>query len=273
MLKFGTRFMLTGGASGIGAATAELLVARGHRVAVCDVNREATLNLCAKLGERAHPLYLDVRQYTEWERALNETWNELGGVDVLINNAGLVHTGLSHEVPLEKLSHMVDVNLVGVINGVHSAVPRFLEQGYGHVINTASLASFIPLPGTAVYAATKHAVRAFTHGCAIELGDTPVKFTLVCPGAVETPMLAKQVDDDAAALSFSDKPLAPQSVAQAILKAAEEQPREILVPPVRGNLLRLAGAFPGIVNRMFPAAQRRGRAELARRRALMNNPG
>ena len=266
MPQAGTVWLITGGASGVGAATATLAAGRGQRVAVADINLEGARAVCQRLGDGAVPVSLDVRDPTQWERTLDEVWQRFGRVDILVNNAGLVHIGFTIDLSIEKLRHMVEVNVLGVVNGVRTVVPRFLAQGGGHVINVGSLAGFVPMPGQALYAGTKHAVRAFTHGCALELRHTPVRFTLVCPAAIDTPMLRQQIGSDAATLSFADAALTAEQVADAVWRAAEEQPSEILLPKARGELLRLAGTFPAIVKRLIGGAEARGRKELARRR-------
>jgi NADP-dependent 3-hydroxy acid dehydrogenase YdfG len=266
MLQPESVFLITGAASGVGAATTRLAVSRGHRVAACDVNRDGLAALCTPLGANAQAIDLDVRDPEDWGRALDAVWQRFGRLDVLVNNAGLVHVGFMHEVPLEKLRHMVDVNVLGVIYGVRLSVPRFLKQGHGHIVNVASLASFVPLPGQATYAGTKHAVRAFNHGVALELRDTPITLTLICPAAIDTPMLRQQISSDAAALSFADKSLTAEQVAEAVLRGARDKPREILLPAARGELLRVAGVFPGVVARMVRGAEARGRRVLMRLR-------
>ncbi|MDP3940488.1 MAG: SDR family oxidoreductase [Deltaproteobacteria bacterium] len=264
MLKAGSVFFITGAASGIGAATAELVASKGHRVAVCDLNLEAASVLAKRLGENAHPIAIEVREAGAWESALDEAWKRFGGIDVLVNNAGVIHTGWVREQPFDKLQHMIDVNLIGLMRGVLATVPRFQDQGHGHVINVGSLASFVPLPGQTVYAATKHAVRAFHHGFAMEQRDRRVTFTLVCPGVVDTPMLRQQYGIDASALSFSSPAMQPGEVAEAILRAARERPLEILIPAFQGAQLRLAGIFPRIVRLMKAGAEARGRKAMSK---------
>jgi NADP-dependent 3-hydroxy acid dehydrogenase YdfG len=259
----GSVFFITGAADGIGAATAELVASRGHQVAVCDLNQSAGAALCERLGEKAHAITLDVRDTGSWERALEEAWQRFGRIDVLVNNAGVIHTGWVNEQPLEDLEHMIEVNLLGLMKGVRATVPRFQAQGHGHVINIGSLASFVPLPGQSVYAATKHAVRAFHHGYAMEQRDGRVTFTLVCPGVVDTQMLRKQVGIEASYISFSMPPLRPEAVARAILRGAEKKPHEILIPVLQGEGLRFLGIFPRILRWIAPGFEARGRKAMA----------
>lgn len=263
MLKPGSVFFITGAASGIGAATAALLSARGHRVAACDVDFEAASALAGRLGEGTRAIQIDVRKPEDWQRALDEAWTSFGGVDVLVNNAGVIHTGWVRDQPFADLRHMVEVNLLGLMQGVLATVPRFHAQGHGHVINMGSLGAFVPLPGQSVYAATKHAVRAFHHGYAMEERDKRVAYTLVCPGVVDTPMLHQQVGNDASAISFSVPAMEPGRIAAAVLRAAEKQPLEILIPALEGERLRLAGIFPRLVRWMAPVAEKKGRKAMA----------
>lgn len=122
-MKPGSVFFITGAARGIGAATAELVVARGHRAVVGDVDAEAARDLCKRLGEMALAVHLDVRDVESWERSLDHAWQHFGGVDVLVNNAGLIHSGWVREQSRDEIEHMIDVNLLGPINGCGRPFP------------------------------------------------------------------------------------------------------------------------------------------------------
>ncbi len=259
-------FFITGGAHGIGAATAELAIARGKRVAVCDVDHEAAERLCERLGATSHAIHLDVRDPESWQQSLDRAWQHFGAVDVLVNNAGLIHSGRLAEQSLEQIHHMINVNLLGVILGLRAALPRLAQQGHGHVVNVASLASFAPLKGQVLYAATKHAVRALHHGVVLESEDLPVGFSLICPGAVDTGMLQHQIPHDSNAVSFAGRPLTPEQVAEAIYRAAERHPVEVLLPRFQGHALRLAGALPFLARPLARMAERQGLRALARLR-------
>lgn len=258
---------VTGGAHGIGAAFARLAVGRGRRVVIADVDATAARALAAELGERAHAVALDVRDEAAWERALDEAWARFGRVDVLVNNAGLLHGGRLLEQSPAQLRHMLDVNLVGVANGLRAAVPRLVRQGGGHVVDVGSLASYLPLKGQAFYSATKHAVRALHHGFALEQAGGPVAFTLVCPAAVDTGMLRQQIGADSNAIAFAGRPLTPEQVAEGIWRAAVRRPRELLLPAAGGLGARLLGAFPALLALVTPHVERAGRAALRRLRA------
>jgi NADP-dependent 3-hydroxy acid dehydrogenase YdfG len=267
MLRADAVCFVTGAAHGIGAAFARLAVARGRRVAIADVDAPAARALAAALGERAGAIALDVRDPAAWERALDDAWARWGRVDVLVQNAGLLHGGTLLEQSPEQLREMLDVNLMGVVHGLRAGVPRLARQsGGGHVVDVASLAGYVPLKGQAFYAATKHAVRALHHAFALEQAGGSVTFTLVCPGAVDTGMLRQQVGADSNAMAFAARALAPERVAEALWRAATRRPREILLPAGGGFGARLLGAFPALLARVTPHVERSGRAALRRLR-------
>jgi len=257
-MKPGSVFLVTGAANGIGAATADLVVGQGHRVAICDIDARGAAELAGRLGDAAYPLCLDVRSEADWNEALDLCWKRFGGIDVVVNNAGLVHNGFVRNQTDEQIRHMVEVNYLALITACRIVVPRLIAQGHGHVINIGSLAGFIPLKGQAVYSGTKHAVRAFHHALALEHEADPVDFSLVCPTAVATGMLAQQVGHESAALSFAQDSLTAAEVAQGILHAAEHRPAEVLLPAGRGELVRLFGSYPGAVKRITRFSEARG---------------
>jgi NAD(P)-dependent dehydrogenase (short-subunit alcohol dehydrogenase family) len=233
--------MITGGASGIGTTVAELALATGHRVVVADIDIVRAADLAMRLGERAFAVKLDITSESEWQSALDAVWAREGRLDVLINNAAIVHAGWARDVPLSGHRDTIQTNCLGAINGMMTALPRFKQQGSGHLITVASMVAFVPYPGLASYAAAKHALRAFHVALAIEEAAGPVVFTLVYPGATETPMLEKESKSDALALAFAGEPCSPQEVARLIVDAIETRPEEIYLPPERGEAVRKLG--------------------------------
>ena len=205
---------------------------------------------------------LDVTEAVAWERAVAEILEADGRIDVLVNNAGVCLPGACAEVSAEDDRLTVEVNLFGVMNGVRTFLPRFLGRDRGHFINVASMAAFAPVPDLAAYCATKHAVRAYTHSCALDHRHAPIHWTLACPSAVETPMLQSMRKKQAGVVVFNETPMPPERMAQAILDTIREPKREVLVPRTKGNLLRLLGLFPGLLSRGMDEAERRGRDSL-----------
>jgi NAD(P)-dependent dehydrogenase (short-subunit alcohol dehydrogenase family) len=263
----GKVLFITGAARGIGAATAQEAVRRGHRVVLADIDGDGAQALARSLGESALGLALDVRDPAQWQQALDAAWSRFGRIDVLVNNAGVVHTGYVLDVPFEQHRHTVEVNYLGPIAGVLAALPRLIAQGGGHVITVCSLTAYMPFPSLASYAGTKHALRGFHHSLAWEYRKQPVDFTIVYPPSVETPMLQQEALDDSAAAAFAEPAVTPDVIARAILDAVRDKPREVTIPAFQGWLLRAFGAFVWIMRIVLADLEKHGRKNLAKRRA------
>lgn len=240
-MKQGRVVMITGAASGIGAAVAELAVAAGDHVVIADIDLRRAEATAEHLGNNAWALELDIKSEMEWNSALEKVYEREGRLDVLVNNAAIVHTGWARDLPVSAHIDTIETNCFGAITGMMSALPRFKEQGSGHLITVASMVAFLPYPGLASYAAAKHALRAFHVALAIEERESPVDFTLVYPGATETPMLEKESLDDTMALAFAGLPMTAMHVAANIVQAMETRPDEIYLPPERGDAVKALG--------------------------------
>jgi short-subunit dehydrogenase len=255
------RVLVTGAAKGIGAAIARLCVEAGHAVVALDIDEQGLAQLRGSLPG-IDTARLDVRDLAAWERVASSVESRGSPIDVLINNAGVCLPGRCDQVSAEDDRQTVEVNLLGVINGVRTFLPRFLARERGHVINVASMAAFAPAPDLATYCATKHAVRAYTHSCALDHRHAPVHWTLACPSAVETPMLQGMRNKRAGAVVFTEKPMPPERFARAVVDAIRSPKREVLVPNARGKIIRLLGLFPGLLSRGMDDAVRKGLAAL-----------
>ena len=162
----------------------------------------------------------------------------------------------------------LDVNSKGVIFGTQAAVRVMLEQGHGHIINIASLAGVAPVPGLALYSASKFAVRGYTLAAAFELREKNIKVTAICPDAVQTPMLDQQVNREEAAMTFSGSasPLTVEDIARAVFeRALPKAPLEITLPLLRGLMAKFGSAFPGSSFAMLNWLRSRGRQRQAQR--------
>jgi NAD(P)-dependent dehydrogenase (short-subunit alcohol dehydrogenase family) len=205
--------VVTGGASGIGFALAERFAAEGMRLVLADVE-EAALEGAAKrladAGAEVLALPTDVTDAVAMNALADATFDRFGTAHVICNNAGVVVGGPTWEIPLAEWEWILGVNLWGVVHGVRSFVPRLVEQEEGHVVNTASVAGLGPLPFSAPYTATKHAVVGISASLYHELGlsGSPVGVTVLCPGFLSTNLLdaarnwperlgpRRQLDDD-----------------------------------------------------------------------------
>lgn len=186
--------IVTGGASGIGRALSEALVARGATVVVADIDGHGAewvaRELRARGPGRATSVTVDVADRSAITDVIETTHREHGRLDLLCNNAGLGVAGEPEELTDAHWDKTLDVNVRGVIHGCGAAYPLLLEQGSGHIVNTASLAGLIPNPATMTpYAMSKHAVVGLSLGLRAAATDTGVGIHVACPGLIETPML------------------------------------------------------------------------------------
>lgn len=180
---------ITGGARGIGYHTAEELIRRGHRVAIGDID-ELQLKVAAEELDLDVAVRLDVTDPASIASFLDVTEEALGPIDVFINNAGVMPTGHVHEETDEVTRRQVEINVLGVIFGTKIALQRMLPRRHGHIINTASLAGELPVPGLATYCGTKFAVIGFTEAARQEYRRSGVALSTVRPTFTNTELVS-----------------------------------------------------------------------------------
>ncbi|MGW4398187.1 SDR family oxidoreductase [Amycolatopsis nivea] len=223
---------ITGASSGIGEATARLLAARGAAV-VLGARREDRLEALAKEirdeGGRAVACVTDVTQRADLDRLVRRAVEEFGRLDVLVGNAGIAKLGPVADADVDGWSAMIDVNVRGVLNGIAAALPVFRRQGRGHLVTTVSTSGLKIVPGQAVYAGTKNAVRTILEALRQESTDGVLRTTSVSPGFVRTE-LADSIDDpgerEQIRRRVEEFALDPAAVARAIAFAVE-QPEDV----------------------------------------------
>lgn len=241
--------VITGGGSGIGEALCRLSAALGMNVVVADIDLAAAQRVCASLvaaGRTAIAAKVDVAQATEIEQLAEIAYGTYGGVHLLCNNAGVVPSGRYRPVwdyPLEDWRWAFDVNLMGVVHGLRSFVPRMLaQQAESHIVNTASVAGLVSGSGSPVYSASKHAVVRVTEALYASLREqgAPIGVTALCPGLVNTRIYesernrperlrlasgaaAETPELQAIASDLYANALSPGSVAEQVFDAVREQ--------------------------------------------------
>lgn len=191
--------VITGASSGMGEAAARHLAQKGARVVLAARRSDridAVANEINKLGGSAIAMATDVTLEEDVKALVDAAVKQWGRIDVLINNAGVMPLSTLDQAKVSEWNQMIDVNLRGVLHGIAAALPYMKAQKSGQIINTASVAAHLVFPASAVYSATKYAVRALTEGLRKEASEYNVRATLISPGAVSTELLDHISDKD-----------------------------------------------------------------------------
>jgi NAD(P)-dependent dehydrogenase (short-subunit alcohol dehydrogenase family) len=238
--------IITGGAGGIGKALAEELAERSCYLVLADINSELLEKTAAELrtaGVQLDATTVDVRDAEQVRALVERAHRELGRIDYMFNNAGVNLCAELRDTSLEDWNLLIDVNLRGVVHGVHAAYPIMREQGFGHIINTASAAGLIPAAAEGAYAATKHAVVGLSSTLRIEAASFGVKVSVVCPGLVDTPILGAtkyvKLDPEALRKIWPGKPIPPRKAARQILRGVDRNRFYIVLTATVEALWRL----------------------------------
>jgi NAD(P)-dependent dehydrogenase (short-subunit alcohol dehydrogenase family) len=229
---------ITGGARGIGRAIAAELARAGARVGIGDVDLAAAEDAAAAIDGDVHAFQVDVTDRASMEGFVDGVEERLGPLDVMVNNAGILLVGPFLEEDDAATERQIAVNVMGVVHGMRTALPRMRERGRGHVVNIASTASWVAPHGEVSYAATKHAVLALTDGVREEVADTGIELTGVFPGLVDTE-LAKGTKPPR-----GSKWISPDDVAKAVVAAIREPRPDVFVPRDLALTARLARVLP-----------------------------
>lgn len=189
--------VITGASSGLGEATAQLLSEQGAIVALGARRKERIDALVDKLGAaggKAIAVQTDVTQREQVKNLVDSTVRAFGRIDVMINNAGVMPQSLLENLKVDEWDEMIDVNIKGVLYGIAATLPIMKQQKAGHIINVSSVAGHKVGPGSAVYAATKHAVLALSEGLRQEVKPYNIRTTVISPGAVATELPQRVID-------------------------------------------------------------------------------
>src|SRR5512137_985141 len=262
--------LVTGGAGGIGRAVARALAGAGARVVLAgrDV---AALRAVELPGPPAMAVPLDVRDEAGWDRAVGAVLRDLGRLDLLVHNAGVLEVGPLEARTVEAIRSIVDTNLTGAMLGTRAALPA-LRESRGAIVHVASLGGLVPMPFEAAYGATKAGLRHLSFSLRSELAGSGVTVSVVAPGSVDTAQLSQELRHDEASLSFAEPALHPDVVGKAVLAAIHGDAAEVLVPAGGGLLARIAAAFPGLWLWILPFLRRAGARRMARMRSEQARP-
>lgn len=236
--------IITGASSGLGEATAKRLAASGAKLMLAARREDRLKELVAAIassGGTATYLVTDVTDRAQVEALAKETLNTYGRIDVLVNNAGLMPLSPLDQIKVEEWDKMIDVNIKGVLYGIAAVLPMMRQQKSGHIINVSSVAGHKVFPGSAVYCATKFAVRAISEGLRLE-SNGEIRSTNISPGAVATELTSTITDADTAANMNAlyeiaiDADAIARAIAYAIEQPGDVDVNEMIIRPTRQEL-------------------------------------
>ncbi len=262
---------ITGAASGMGRATALLFAQKGWFVGVFDINDKGLDTLREKLGDdNCFARKLDVTDKVEFESVVADFGKITGGkLDLLFNNAGIGAGGFFEDIPFEKSLEVVRVNLIGVLNGIHSALPLLKNSENSLCFTTSSSSATYGAPGLAVYAATKHGVKGLTEALSVEFRRHNIRAADVLPGLIDTAILhttnqyenGKVVKRDSREL-IKNAPkegmfrlIPPEDVAECVWQAYHSEKLHWYVPEEVGEIDKAKGESPESVREMYISMQ------------------
>jgi NADP-dependent 3-hydroxy acid dehydrogenase YdfG len=228
----GKVIVITGASSGLGEASARLLSAQGATVVLGARRQDRIRALAGELttnGGKALAIATDVTRRDQVQKPVDAAAEACGRIDVMINNAGLMPQALLERLDVNDWDRMIDVNIKGVLYGIAAALPHMQRQKAGHFVNVSSVAGHKVGPGFAVYAATKHAVRALSEGLRQEVKPYNIRTTVISPGAVATELPNSVTDPDAAARIrkfYAEAAIPADSFARAVAFAIS-QPEDV----------------------------------------------
>jgi short-subunit dehydrogenase len=229
---------ITGGARGIGRATAAALIARGVRVAIGDIDAALAEQTAAELGGETVGLPLDVTDRDSFSSFLDETERRLGPIEIMVNNAGIMPIGPFLEESDAVTKRMVDINVHGVIIGSKLALERFQSRGRGHLVNMASIAGKGAAPHLATYVATKHAVVGLSEALRLEFGPSGIDVSVVMPVGTNTDLYSGL--QQMKGITTPE----PEDVAEAIVEALQTGRFDVYIPKRMNAVIRVTNLLP-----------------------------
>ncbi|HWC78688.1 MAG TPA: glucose 1-dehydrogenase [Pseudonocardiaceae bacterium] len=187
--------LISGGARGMGAADARVLVAEGASVVIGDILDDEGAALAKELGDAAHYVHLDVTEFDQWQAAVEAAVSTYGKLNVLVNNAGIANGNLLQKFDHQQWQRILDVNLTGAFYGMQAAADAIIAAGGGSIVNVSSIEGVRGTPWAHGYVASKWALRGLTKSVALELASRGVRVNSLHPGLIRTPMTEKMPDD------------------------------------------------------------------------------
>lgn len=268
----GKRAFITGAGSGLGLAFAAELAADSWKLALADINedrlREAEKTVLLA-GGKPTSYSFDVSNYDLFAEAVHDFQRRLGGIDIGINNAGIGCGGYLHEMEISTFRKVIEVNLMGVVNGCHLFVPIMRSQRNGHILNVASAAAFVTAPRMSAYNTSKAGVVALSETLRAELYDDAIGVSVLMPTYVRTNIgndaLGSPEDNRLAQLFVNDSKLSAEAVSAATLRKISENELYVVMPYDAVTLWRFKRHMPDVFWRFINRAAKERSASMLKR--------
>lgn len=249
--------LITGGADGLGRAIAAALIGRGIKCLLVDIDPDRLAQASRALGPMALTYQADLTDATALEGLVNHVRDDLGRLDLLVNNAGILSNTPFEVRSMQSISHEVQLNMLVPIALTQAFLGLLQQAADGRVISIVSVCGLFPMPETCIYSASKFGLRGAMLCLGLDGKRLGVKFSIVNPSATETPMLMREAIEDGNKMQFLDPPQMPEDVAHTVLKALDKPRLELFVRPSESWTARLVMLAPGILLRLLPVFQRK----------------
>ena len=246
--------LVTGGSGGIGNAIVNQLSNSGAKV-ISTYNHNIPVSVSDK---NIIWIQSNLINPEDQDNIISFTLKNFGKIDILVNCAGILEPGNFLSLSKEKLKEMIDLNLTSVLMIIQKILVVMKGQGFGHIVNIGSLGAIVPMPYSAVYCATKFALRGFSFSLSEELKGTGVNISLITPGSVKTKMLKYEAKNEYSSISFLSKPINAEKVANAVLKLIHKPKVELIIPRSQGIPSKLLVFSPKLFSGLYKILHRIG---------------
>lgn len=248
----GKTAIVTGAAGGIGSEVAKLFYRHDVQLVLTDIDAVGLAKTTRLMAQTPLCVTCDITKPEDVQGLVAEAIKHYGKVDILVNNAGIIVPGLFEHCTHADIERQVRINLLGTITCTHALIPVMQKAGAGHIVTVSSMAGLVPETYSAIYTATKFALRGFNLTLAIELKRHRIGVSTIFPDSVATPMLRHEAEHGGSPLTFLSPPQAPSLVAQAILKAIRRNLVEVYVPASTGVVSKIIMCWPWAVTKIWP---------------------
>jgi len=248
--------IITGAAGGIGTEIAKLLDREGVKLVLADINTRGLEDLKNSLSGNPLIVTCDITDRADVKNLISSGIENFGKLDILINNAGTIVPGPFEESSYDDIEKQISINLMGVINCTHEAIPELKKNREANIVTISSLAGIVPETYSAIYSATKFALRGLGLTLNLELSKHNIFVSTIFPDSVDTPMLKFEAENGGSPLTFLSKPQAPSLVAKNVLRAITKKKIELYNPYSQGLVTKLILCFPWLIQKIWPLLER-----------------